>query len=74
MDIKFRGNQEQLFELVTDSRLRQADLARLMGIAPATINRYATLKREVPEDLFNRILDLCAQAKAAKDTIFFTCR
>lgn len=74
MEIKFRGNQERLFGLVTDSRLRQSDLARLLGIAPATINRYATLKREVPEDLFNRILGLCEQAQAAKDTIFFTLR
>jgi len=59
--MKFRGDQEALFELARRSGFSQQDLASHCAIARQNMNRYAKGRRELPEIMFCEILDLLDQ-------------
>ena len=56
--MRFRGDQQALFRLARTAGLSQQYLATHVGIARQNMNRYAQNKRELPEEMFNDILNL----------------
>ena len=54
--IKFRGDQDRLFSICRQLKWSQVYLAELVDSTPSTMNRYAQLEREIPEQIFNTIL------------------
>ena len=55
--LRFRGHQETLFKLCSDLRWKQTNMAGFLEITPQTLNRYWRGERELPRQLFEKILD-----------------
>ena len=57
MDLKYRGDQARLFKLCHDLKWKQTSIAGFVEISPQVLSRYWQGQRELPEHLFDKILD-----------------
>ncbi len=60
---------ERLDRAATDSRLDQADLARILGASPRTVARWLHAETAPRRDTRERILELVAVLDALSDTV-----
>ena len=57
MDLKYRGDQARLFKLCADLKWKQSHIALYVGISRQEMNQFWQGKRELPEHLFDKILE-----------------
>jgi len=57
-NLQYRGDQERLFALAMVAGFTQVDIARHVGMSKQNFNRYTSGARELPEHLFEEILQL----------------
>ena len=61
MDLKYRGDQARLFKLCSNLKWKQNKIAEILHISPQALSRYWHGQRELPQNLFDEILDLIAK-------------
>ena len=57
VEMRFRGDQQKLFDLARHNGIKFVDIAEYLGVTKQALFRYSSLQRELDEGRFQAIHD-----------------